>query len=455
MATATSSPPETTRPGKCRAEEVSEWAGDRVSELMGVINAATAELVGVIAHVVESEAWGGPGLRSPEHWVGWRACVSPGRARSLVRSARSLSELPYMASLFAQGLLSEDTVATMAGRVPTSRDTEVSELARIMTISQLRRILSCLPEKPSKDETDREPEVSFGTDGDGWSLRAKGLPPELGALVQKALEAARDAEFADRHPDADAETKATGIGWDDALVRMSRAALDNLDPATAKAQSPANGRYAVVVHVDQNTDPAAYLHLGGALSDAARRRITCECDLRWLRNGKETTCALLELGSLLVGPLLAQVVSFQSLMEFEGKPVGWGRSRRNVSPTLRRIIENRDRGCRVPGCTQVRWCEVHHLVHVEDGGLTEPGNLALLCPNHHDAHHRGRLGIEGDPESPTGLVFRDRHGRVIPPPTPTPPNAAPAEAANALGIRNRRFVCPIGEPLHADCFFWN
>ena len=424
MATATSSPPETTQPGRCRAEEVAEWAQDRVSDLMGVINAATAELVGVIAHVVDSGAWGGPGLRSPEHWVGWRACVSPGRARSLVRSARSLSELPYMASLFSQGLLSEDTVATMAGRVPTSRDTEVTELARIMTITQLRRILSCLPEKPTKDQTERKPEVSFGTDGNGWSLWAKALPPELGALVQKALEAARDAEFADRHPEADAQTKATGIGWDDALVRMSRAALDNLDPCTARGQSPANGRYAVVVHIDQNTDPGAYLHLGGALSDAARRRITCECDLRWL-------------------------------LEFEGKPVGWGRSRRNVSPTLRRIIENRDRGCRVPGCTQVRWCEVHHLVHVEDGGLTEPDNLALLCPNHHDAHHRGRLGIDGDPESPTGLVFRDHYGRVIPPPTPTPPTESPPEAANALGIQHRRFVCPIGEQLHADCFFWN
>ena len=145
---------------------------------------------------------------------------------------------------------------------------------------------------------------------------------------------------------------------------MALAALEALDPASSGGRT-ASGRYQVLVHVGVGDDPAAHLHLGPALTATARRRITCDADLRWV-------------------------------LEDEGRTVAWGRKTRTVPPALRAAIEDRDRGCRAPGCTQVRWLEVHHLVHVCDGGQTVPENLLCLCGRHHDDHHRGVLGIEGD-----------------------------------------------------------
>ena len=90
-----------------------------------------------------------------------------------------------------------------------------------------------------------------------------------------------------------------------------------------------------------------------------------------------------------------------------------------VSDRLRRIIERRDRGCRVPGCTNERFVEVHHIIHWLEGGLTDSRNLISLCPAHHRAHHRGLIGIAGDADTPGSVVFTD--GRGMPLPTPNHP----------------------------------
>ena len=87
-----------------------------------------------------------------------------------------------------------------------------------------------------------------------------------------------------------------------------------------------------------------------------------------------------------------------------------------VNPRLRRIIEQRDGGCRYPGCSQQRWVQVHHIVHREDGGLTIARNLCCLCPAHHRLHHQGAFEISGTPETPEGLVFTDHWGHAIGPP---------------------------------------
>ena len=116
---------------------------------------------------------------------------------------------------------------------------------------------------------------------------------------------------------------------------------------------------------------------------------------------------------------------------------------------LRRIIEDRDRGCRIPGCAASRWLHVHHLVHWEDGGLTDPSNLACLCPAHHRAHHRGELAIDGDPTTPDGLVVTDpATGRALTGLAgPSPPARPPTEAAQRLGVADADWRHPSGERL--------
>ena len=94
----------------------------RVAEAMGVINAATAQLVEAVEEVVEDGIWNVPGIRSAEHWLMWRAGVSPGRAQGLVRMARRKPELPQLMGLFADGGLTEDAMRLIAAKVPAERD---------------------------------------------------------------------------------------------------------------------------------------------------------------------------------------------------------------------------------------------------------------------------------------------------------------------------------------------
>ncbi|MGH9151392.1 MAG: DUF222 domain-containing protein, partial [Acidimicrobiales bacterium] len=306
---------------------------------------------------------------------------------------------------------------------------------------QLRRILPTVaPPPPAPDPTpDREPlageegdageglgdvpgrrEAAFGHGDDGrWWARML-LPPDEGALVEKALEASRDALFRLRRPDADPAGAQDAVGWCDAVVHLAEAALGNIE---GSGRPPAD-RFQVVVHVDADDPDRARLHLGPALAASLGHYLACDA----------------------TGRVVA---------ERHGTPVHVFARRRSVDDRLRALVEHRDGGCRVPGCGRRRGLHVHHLRHWEDGGLTVPSNLCSLCPGHHRLHHAGRLGIAGDPTTADGLVFTDHRGRPIRGPSPVPPGGPPAEAAAALGLPAPRWEPPLGEALDAKWITWS
>ena len=60
-----------------------------------------------------------------------------------------------------------------------------------------------------------------------------------------------------------------------------------------------------------------------------------------------------------------------------------GRARRFPTEAQRREVMRRDRHCRFPGCTNVTFTNVHHIVAWKPGGRTDLDNLVLLCLHHH------------------------------------------------------------------------
>jgi len=119
-----------------------------------------------------------------------------------------------------------------------------------------------------------------------------------------------------------------------------------------------------------------------------------------------------------------------SPIEFvNGIPVSVGRSQHIVPDRTRRLVEHRDRGCRVPGCTSDRYVAVHHIIHWTNNGPTDTYNLICLCPKHHRLHHQGRLGIEGNADLEDAMTFTDKYGKLLtesgtrpwPPGAPPPP----------------------------------
>ena len=407
-------------PSVSRQERVGWEAQDRVIALVGQTNLLAAQIVDVIVEVLDADAWGGGGgLRTPEHWVAWRTGYSPARSERLVRIARRIQDLPECVALFRSGQLTEDAMGLIARKAPTERDRELAELAPSLMHTQLTRILKHLPDQnPPDPKPEPVRQVTVGFRDDGWWEGHQVLPPDEGAIAQKAMEAARNDVFHEREPDADPTVRGP-VTWADAFTRLCDTALDALDPNSRRGEARGE-RAQVIIHLNGRSDGdgTARIHLGPQLPDPLRRYLCCDAKVRAVIENTD--------GALLgISPL---------------EPT--------VNPRLRVIIEDRDRGCRYPGCSQTRWIQIHHLIHREDGGPTIASNLCSLCPYHHRLHHQGAYTITGNPEQPDGLRFTDHWGRNIGPPhhgplAPPPPGA------------EHHFTPPTGERLEARWFTWN
>jgi Domain of unknown function (DUF222) len=452
-------PPAPGLPGSSPQERAWAAAEATTVAVMGTVNAAMAKLVAALRDLLAIDGWVGWGIQSPEHWVCWKANVSRGRAEGLVRVARRAGELPECWALFQAGRIGEDAMVRIARRVPADRDMDVAALAPELLVSQLDRLLRSLPELPDphtvpKAQPERTLEMRNGRDG--WLRGRFCLPADEGALVQTGLTASRDAEFRDRNgldddvavqPDAPEPDGTDGqvrrVSWADGLVRMAAAAVDALDRTLQRTGAPGD-RHQIVVHHDVDPDGSlgpGQLEFGSVIPDWMARYLGCDAK--------------------------AVLATYAA-----GRLVGLHPTERRPTRAMRRYLARRDQGCTHPLCHQRRWLHAHHILFWEDGGVTLPENLALLCPAHHRALHRGEFTIEGNPEAGM-LRFRDRFGRLIVPPGLDPPAAGPPDdgpdpapphggspggpspGAPAPDDRSPPYAPPTAEPVHWRDVSWN
>jgi hypothetical protein len=396
----------------------------RAGELLGAVNAATAELVVTLAALIELGL--GAGYRDAEHYVVLRWGLAPVRARNMVRLAERHTELPDTFARLERGEITEDQAGVLARFATPYRERDVA-WAQYATVPQLRTALARLPiderrahglepaapEDPATPEDPPAPpdpvrDVAFGYGDDGGWWSRINLPPEEGALFEAALTRARDDLFD--------HGRGAPTTWADALLHLTGIGLDRLDTAT-DGRLPSE-RHQVIIHIDgEDPDGNSRIHLGPMLSTSMRRYLACDCTLTWI-------------------------------LERNGQPVAKGRRTRVIDPLLRTLIEDRDQTCVIPGCTQRRWLHCHHLRHWEDGGPTDPDNLIALCPRHHRAHHTGRLQLLG---APGNLRFLHADGkpleplRTTAPEVPLPPAPAGPYTGPHAGQRLR-----IGSPWGWD-----
>ncbi|KRE27087.1 hypothetical protein ASG82_11485 [Mycobacterium sp. Soil538] len=402
------SSPATSLVASRRIDERLDVLFDELAELAGQRNAIDGRIVSIFAEIDRDGLWAAAGARSVENLVAWKTGVSTARAKTVAAVAHRIEEFPRCVAGLQEGQLSLDQVGAIAARAGKGSDEHYAELARTATVNQLRTALKLEPKPTPEPEPEAQPEpeaeaapkfepvctITHTSDEQYayWQIR---LPHVESAMFDAALQSHKDALITqwnhDRDTTASGEQRPPMPTTGDAFLRLIQAGWD----ADAAAR-PHGQRTTVVVHIDVK-DRVGALHLGPLLSDADRQYLTCDA-----------TCEV--------------------WFERDGRTIGAGRSTRTVNRRLRRALEFRDRTCVVPGCGATRGLHAHHLKHWEDGGLTELINLALVCPYHHRAHHRGLITITGPADR---LVVADHAGRPLTnrslarPPTQLPPDVAP------------------------------
>ena len=88
-----------------------------------------------------------------------------------------------------------------------------------------------------------------------------------------------------------------------------------------------------------------------------------------------------------------------------------GRARRFPTGAQRREVRRRDRHCRFPGCSNLTFAHVHHVVPWDPGGPTDVCNLVLLCEHHHGVVHRDGWTMKGNANEE--LIITVPKGRVM------------------------------------------
>src|SRR5262245_43057775 len=177
-----------------------ERLGDEIAELSAHLDAATARLLDRIRAFDARGGWN-TGFRSCAEWLGWRTGLDPGAARERVRVARALGTLPRLAHALARGELSYAKVRALTRVATPANETRLLAVGRAGTAAHVERIVRGWRQVDRHAEAREARRQHAGralhlrTDETGMLVLHGRLEPEVGALLLKALAAARETLY--------------------------------------------------------------------------------------------------------------------------------------------------------------------------------------------------------------------------------------------------------------------
>lgn len=362
------------------------------------------------------------GMKSTAHWLHARFGIALGAAREKVRVANALAELPAVSETLSRGQISYSKVRALTRIATPDNEAELLQYAHRSTAADMEELCKEYRQL-EKLENPQWPAIQYRMRRLDWYWDEQGmlviegrLPPVEGALFIKLLEWQRDQLYREErakkleaensaapepHQPEEAAPVTAAERRADALLRFFE--KNDEQSSSAPKVLPGVARTQVMLHVvvDANAPErnAAQHALHGAARPGSRRR---QAEAR------------LDPGPV-ISPATARRLccdAAKALMveNAVGDPLSVGRQSRIVPWHIRKALEQRDGGCRFPGCTEKRYVDAHHIEHWVDGGETSLANCCLLCRHHHRLIHEEGYGCENVRGQ---LHFYDPHGQRL------------------------------------------
>ena len=366
----------------------------KLATLASHLYAGTCRWLELVGELDRRGDWAESGRASCAEWLAWRCALTPRAAREHVRVARRLAELPQIHAAFAHGELSYAKVRALT-RVARPRPSRSSRAG-----SGLHR----------RSAGARCARLPAGDDRGG--LRAAGR-----RVLERVLGAGRLA----RHP-RPARTRGRGAAPTgprcDARARTGSKHAAVPRNRGRRARPRTRRRSSRSRKPRWRTRRAAVRAASGTRSSSTPTRPCSRATARAAASSR--TGARSRPRRRAGSPATRRVVRN-------------GRKTRTIPPALRRALHARDRGCRFPGCENLRFLDAHHVQHWAKGGETTADNLVLLCRRHHRLVHEGGWHVD------RRARFTNRWGQAFPA-VPSLPRGHPDE----LVARNRGLAIVAG-----------
>jgi hypothetical protein len=426
--------------------------GSRIVRLAAHSAALEYRLLVLIAEFDRREAWAAEGYRDCADWLEMYTGMNRVTARERVRMARKLTELPRISQSMSRGELSYSKVRALVRVATPENEAELLPMAAESTARRLEKEVAHYRELAEWGDLDAERRrhakrhLRVRTLPCGMVEVRGTVPPEVGALLTKVLDAAGDALFhgdvewspeagewglatqeispgqrradalhlvleramvagfgevaaGEGVPGADAAGGESGPGSDSGSHTGSHSGSEpsagsGPDPAPACTTAPAP--WSAGTSDPDSAPPPTSARTATPSPSAERYMVMVHVDEATLTHDAPGRCDLD--GELAIPPETARRLACDgAVVRIVRGPAGEvldvGRKTRVVPPAIRRALLVRDGGCAFPGCGS-RFAEAHHIVPWARGGETKLDNLVLLCR----AHHRGSTRV-GSPSA--------------------------------------------------------
>ena len=281
------------------------------------------------------------------------------RARSEVETAKELEELPKTREGFQKGEISADNARILAGanQRGTINEEDLVDDAKTQSPDKFAGTVRKHEQQQSRDDVVSKLEhqrsrryAKITTDReDGMTVLNGRFDPVTGARVETAVSQMMTHLW---HKEDSTDRATAGQRMADAIAKLVTR------QGTDEQGRPQDTRLLLIADYDavsrQLGNPR--LENGTPLPASTLRHLACDAQI------------------------LPAIFSGASI------PLDLGRARRTASGSQRAALIARDKHC--IGCgAKASWCQAHHIIHWQDGGLTNLDNMCLLCSRcHHKVH---------------------------------------------------------------------